>query len=640
MKIRKHKSLVLVMLCLLVGVFSCANPTGPNGGKRDTQGPEIIGTIPEPGTLNFNYKEVEFYFDEFLKPGNYKKEIFISPVPAVDPEITVKNKRLKIKFLEPLRENTTYVISLGTGISDFNEGNKMEKSFIYAFSTGSVLDSLKFSGKVTDIWSGSPEKDMKVLLYRSADVEGNAIAGIRPEYVCVTDKKGYFDFQYLAAGSYKLYGIEDKDNNFMYGGRGERIALAESQLVVLPSEDSIRKRIEMVAFMEDKTAAGVKSAKWSNDYTVHLEFSERIRPAYGSDSLHIEIMDTLGGGLEQVTAASFRYKDSQHLYFHSPKARKQDYDIRISNLMDSLGQKGDTIVRLSQLSQVKTEAGKFFEKPINMPMGSDLFVPALMIMPTELDTNQVQLLDTSGMAVIAGLKTQNFGFRIRPSVNLDPNMTYTLQIKNAFPKPDGSTIDTLFEFPVRFPDPKEFGTISGKVLPDSTRPNTSFTVIFKGKPGTAFLVNPKSEGGEGGDKKAGGRGTKGGASEEGAVNYYEQRFKGPSSFKFVYLHPGKYTIDIIDDVDGNGILTPGSLEPYRMPEKVYHQETPLEIRAKWDMEDVEIYPIPSVSKGKGGKGGKGTTNGEGDTEGDRDGENGEDEKGNDDGKLEDKNEDD
>ena len=601
------------MACVFAGAFSCANPTGPNGGKRDTAGPEIIGTIPEPGTLNFNYKEIVFYFDEFLKPGNYKDEIFISPVPAEDPEITVKNKRLTIKFLEPLRENTTYVISLGTGIKDFNEGNKLEKSFIYAFSTGAILDSLKFSGKVSDMWSGAPEKDMKIMLFRSNEVEGNDITGVRPEYVCVTDKKGYFDFQYLAGGSYKLYGIVDKDNDFMYGGRGERIALAKTPLIVLPSQDSIRTRIEMVAFTEDKDGVSVKSAKWSNEHTVHLEFSERIRPTYGRDSLKIEIMDTLGGGLENVEMTTYRYKNKQHLYFHSPKPKNKDYDIRITNLMDSLGQKGDTIIRLRELAMDRAERDKLFEKPINMPKGSDLFVPALMIMPKELDSSNVQLLDTNDRQIITSLRPLNFGFRVRPKVNLDPEITYTLQIKKSFPKPDGKPTDSLYQFKVRFPDPDEFGTISGKVLPDSTRPDARFVVIFRGKPGTAQLVNSSKSGG---DKKSSGRGGKSGGVEEGVINYYEQRFAGPTTFKFVYLHPGKYTVDIIDDADGNGILSPGSLIPYQMPEKVYHQSSPIDIRAKWDMEDVEIYPIPDASKGKGKRSGGKKGNDDEDEDGD------------------------
>lgn len=597
MQLRKHISILGTLVFVLATVFSCANPTGPNGGERDTKGPEIIGIIPEIGTINFNYPEVEFYFDEFLKPGNYQKEIFISPVPAVDPTVTVKNKRLKIRFNEPLRENTTYVITLGTGIADFNESNKMEKSFTYAFSTGGVLDSLKLSGNVRDVWSQEAEKDMKVLLFRAEDVQENDIAGLRPEYVCVTDKNGNFDFQYLAAGRYKIYGIEDQDNNFKYGGRGERIALAKDPLIVLPNEDSIPKKINMLAFMEDLRPAAVKSAKWNNDYTIHVEFSEEIRTKYKDDSLRIELMDTLASNVELVKLMEFRSNNRRHLYLHSPKPRIHDYDLRITNLMDSTGLKGDTTLRLLATSQVKEEREKYFDKPINLPKGNDLLIPALFLVNQELDSSKVQLLDSSGAYVTTLLKAFDFGIRIRPIKNLDPNIEYTVRISPTIEKPDGFKLDTLIEFKVQFPNPDDFGTISGKVLPDSARPDAKFVVIFRGKPGTANLVEAKKNAD---DKKGNPRGKSAGG-DDGVKTYFEQRFAAPSEFRFVYLHAGKYTIDIIDDEDGNGILTPGSLKPYRMPEKVYHQSEQIDIRAKWDLENVLIYPIPMENIGKGGK---------------------------------------
>ncbi|HEX2898763.1 MAG TPA: Ig-like domain-containing protein, partial [Bacteroidia bacterium] len=192
------------MVAVAAMTFSCANIGRPNGGEKDSEGPEVIGVVPYPGTLNFSSDEVVFYFDEFLKPGNYRKEIFISPVPSEDPEIIIKNKTLKIKFKAPLRDSTTYVVTLGTGIVDFNEGNKMTKGYTYAVSTGSVLDSLKFSGSVNDMWTGAGEKEMKVMLFPADELEGNDIKDKRPEYVAVTDNDGRFDFQFLAPGSYKI----------------------------------------------------------------------------------------------------------------------------------------------------------------------------------------------------------------------------------------------------------------------------------------------------------------------------------------------------------------------------------------------------------------------------------------------------
>ena len=53
---------------------------------------------------------------------------------------------------------------------------------------------------------------------------------------------------------------------------------------------------------------------------------------------------------------------------------------------------------------------------------------------------------------------------------------------------------------------------------------------------------------------------------------------------------GKYTVKYIRDEDGNGHFTPGSLIPYRMPEKVYIDPTAFEVKAKWDVEGFNLFP--------------------------------------------------
>lgn len=590
--------LLFTLITLQVISSSCANIGRPSGGEKDTKGPEMIGAIPFPGTLNFSSDQVVFYFDEFLKAGSYRNEIFISPVPPVDPEITVKNKTLKIKFLSPLREKTTYVITLGTGIADFNEGNKMEKSYTYAFSTGDVLDSLRFSGQVTDMWTGTGDKDFKVMLYRDQEIQENDFNNKRPEYVAVTDNEGKFDFQFLAAGSYRILAVKDANNDFKYSGPSEKIGIAESSLVELKAEDSLPLHVSLVTFLQDLEGPKVKSARWANDYTIHVEFSEPIRPYYGQDSLYIELTDSAGGEAAAVEMSRFKYRDKKHLYLHAPKPRTQNYKLHFRHLMDSLGQGADTAVMVNAQSQVREEKGKWVDAPINLPTHHDFVVPTLFLWPDSVDSSMVQLRDTSGNT--HALKLQPIGFElfVKPEKILDPQEVYLLEFRKNILLPDGKYLDTLLQVKVRFPDPKEFGTISGKILPDSTRPDAKLVALFRGPSGTAYLMPPDAPG-----KSPGG---KGGNSEATAAEGYEQRFTAPATFKFLYLHPGKYTLDIIDDADGNGVLTPGSLSPYRLPEKTYHLPEKFDIRAKWDFENVEIYPIPSKAKGKATEGEKGT----------------------------------
>ncbi|MFN8396883.1 MAG: Ig-like domain-containing protein [Bacteroidia bacterium] len=582
-----------------VVAWSCANIGRPSGGEKDSAGPEVIGTVPFPGTLNFATDEIVFYFDEFLKPGSYKDEIFISPVPPSDPEITVRNKTLKIKFMSPLRDSTTYVVTLGTGIKDFNEGNKMGKSYTYAFSTGSVLDSMRFSGHVTDMWTGDGQGEMKVVLFRPSEIDSHNIVGKRPDYVCVTDKEGNYDFQFLAPGRYLVYAFEDKDNDFKYTSTKDKIAIAPDPIVVLDPEDSVPPRVNLIAFRQDLEGPKVKSAKWANDYTIHIEFAEQIRPDFKGDSLRIELSDTVHDEGMAVVTSRFRHLDRRHLYIHSPLPRTADLDVHIVNLMDSLGHRGDTVVRVAKESQVREERNKWLDTPINLPRMSDFMVPAFFRLPESVDSAVVQLHDSAKKYVPVNFQVVGFHLLGRPAELLDDGQTYTLEVRKSLLRPDGKPIDTLLKVKLKFPDPDNFGTISGRVLPDSTKPGTEFMAIFRGAPGTAFLVEP------GADNKAKAAPNKGGGDAGGGVSTaFEQRFKAPAEFKFVFLKAGKYSMDIIVDTDGNGVLTPGSMWPYKLPEKVYHQDGKFSVREKWDYKDVEVYPIPPVggSKSKGGEG--------------------------------------
>jgi hypothetical protein len=221
-------------------------------------------------------------------------------------------------------------------------------------------------------------------------------------------------------------------------------------------------------------------------------------------------------------------------------------------------------------------------------------VPAYFKLPETLDTTMVHLMDTAKHSQPIQVQVVGFHLLVEPLKLLDPGMVYQLEFGKQILKPDGKFLDTLVKVKIKFPDPDEFGTISGKVLPDSTRPDMKFVVIFKGGPGSAVLVPPIVDA-NGGNKR--GAANKGGDADAAAnAEAYEQRFVGPATFKFVYLQPGKYSMDIIEDLDGNGVLTPGSLNPYRLPEKVYHQEGIFEIRAKWDFNNVEVYPIPAQGK--------------------------------------------
>ncbi|MEM6269765.1 MAG: Ig-like domain-containing protein [Bacteroidota bacterium] len=550
-----------LLLLLAVVLQACAHVVKPTGGPKDATGPQIVGAIPPPRTLNFIGDEVVIYFDEFIKPGNYAKEVFLSPVPPVEPTITVKNRRMRVKFNAPLRANTTYVITFGTGIKDFNEGNKMDKAFTYAFSTGSELDTLQIKGKVTFPWEDKGEPEMKVLAYLADEIEGNDIFDLRPVYATETDKEGEFTIEYLREAAYKIYAVQDADGSYTFNNSRERIAIALNPVVDL--EDSAQRdiRLELFSFIEDKIAPGVRSARWSNDRTIHLEFTESIRPRFDSISLKVTLLDSATGESRRVTSYRFGDKSTQNMLLESPFPRTKDYKLIVAQIMDTLGTFSDTTLTLFYDLMAKDDIGKFFDPPIVEPGSNAMRLYSYFPLPQDLDTSQVYITDSAGKRLPIELSADTFLVRIKPdTAGLVPNIPYTLRLDSTISVSDTQRTDTNLAFTFAFTDPLQFGSLSGEIVADSLDSTAQYVMLLltRGKKGAKTLA----------------------------------RIIGPGPFSFPYLLAGSYTIKLIKDDDRNGYLSPGSLDPYFLPEAVIIDPQPVKVKANWTVEDYNVFPYP------------------------------------------------
>ncbi len=571
----------------LVGILaSCANIVKPGGGERDSEGPELIGVIPAPQTLNYTGNQIDFYFDEFIKPGNYSKDIFISPLSEIQPLITVKNRRLRIEFQEPLRENTTYVITLGTGIKDFNEGNEMKESFTYAFSTGDKLDSMKISGRIENAWTGGGQGKMNVFLFPAEEIEGNDIFEQKPVYATETDESGAFKFEYLQNAAYKVYAVGDQDKSYSYNSEIEMLGLAENPLIDLTDTNQIGVPVEMYAFFQDQRPPQVKSLKWVNDQTLHLELNEPIRETYGRDSLRFTLKDTLGDNAKEITLFRYPFKDKSNIYLHSEYSRSVPLDLHVINLIDTLGNRTDSTVRIDPENISREEKDKVFDAPIFQIEEDRILFNAYFKLPTDLDTSNIQLVDTNG--TIFEMDLESYGFELRALLPELPEagMPYKMLVKPGISMPGGSVTDTLLEFPMVFPSIEEFGSISGKIMPDSTRPDAVWTVLILGST-SASAAAPKPQSDDQPSGRGGRTSSKGGG---GSGQTVLKRLVNESEYQLFRYKANKYKVKFIKDDDANGYFTPGSLDPYRLPERTNVDASEIEIRAKWEVEGYNLFP--------------------------------------------------
>ncbi|MEO1448284.1 MAG: Ig-like domain-containing protein, partial [Bacteroidota bacterium] len=114
---------ILILTGLALSVWACAQPGTLTGGPRDEIPPTVQRTEPAAASLFFEGQSVKIVFSEPVRKPTFGKEIFISPL-VKRPKIIQSDsgKRIRIEFDEPLRPETTYLITLKE-IKDATESN-------------------------------------------------------------------------------------------------------------------------------------------------------------------------------------------------------------------------------------------------------------------------------------------------------------------------------------------------------------------------------------------------------------------------------------------------------------------------------------------------------------------------------------
>lgn len=539
----------LVLLAFVV--VRCAQPVSPTGGPRDEVAPEVSKTTPPNQTLNFKGKEVKIIFNEAVKAPTIDKEIFISPLTKRPKIIRSDNaKRIRIKFVEELRPNTTYVITL-TEVKDNNESNPLEEAFTLAFSTGDVLDSMKIKGKVVMPVGAKDKVDMTILLFDADSVLQNNFSAKRPAYITKTDESGSFEFKYLRNAPFKAFGLVDGDQSLTYSLPNEMIAISPDTVIVFPDDSTSLATVTLYGFLPDEIAPQLRNYVWLGKHSLAVKFSENLR----LDSLQLMVTDTLNQDTIPLTEYTFLKQQEPELMIYMPRPKEQFSHLHFSGIEDSLGNRLlDTVLRVSPDRVRKVENPLIKKSELNLEKQAYQLLPYRKF--EESDADYFFLTDTAKVKSDSlkrryklNIERKGYQLLVKPDTILDPLQLYVLNVDGKFFS-DADTLlqDSIFQYPFKWFDPEEYGSISGVVRFDST---------YNGPIVLQFL-NSK-------------------------LKIVREAFD--TVFTFNMLPIESYTVRIIMDADSNGIWTPGQIWPVQLPEKIYEDNQPLSIRANWDFED-------------------------------------------------------
>ena len=574
---------ILIFTILLI--YSCAKIGAPTGGPRDRIPPEVTETIPEAGSVNFSGDKIEITLNEYVALDNINDNLLVSPPMAKKPRVWLKGKTVVGEFEEDLKDSTTYSFNFQDAIKDLNEGNILE-DYQFAFSTGPVLDSLSVNGNVYYAENLDVPEKVFVLLHR--ELADSAVKKHLPDYIALIDQNGYFRINNVRPGIYRLYALNDADNNKKYNLKDEEFAFMSSLLEVtadsnwLPivkdtvkikepvvkksTQKDQKKKLQdtivltgknkLLLFVEAPTQRYLKSSE--RKFKQQLEFVLSLPPDTLDFDFRIPDADSSTYFIEKS-----RQKDTMIVWLTDTAlyARNQISTILTFPSTDSSGMvvyKEDTV--MMRYTAPKVQRGSNVKKPVSLPLvnniAAGLIVPGQNVIfrsETPLrdpDTAMIRLYDITKDTLIV------------PYTLVKDSLTATKYIIMANIIPEKKYF--FLADSAAFCD--YYGQCSDSIgIRMSIKPLDSFSKLtFNIKNGEGQMIIQLLD-----------------KSEKVVM---EAKRNGDGVTEFPLLNPGLYRAKMIFDHDGNGKWTTGEFSAGQQPEPVTYYPEEIEVKEKFELE--------------------------------------------------------
>lgn len=569
----RHKNLFNTVI--VTGIFasvifskSCANTsTPPEGGPKDTIPPVIVEVVPANNALfhprDIKHSQVSFEFDEYVALNNPGANIFLSPPQSKPPTAKIKGKRVIVSFAEPLDSNKTYSLSLGEAIKDNNEGNPFAP-YTHSFSTGDHIDSLFVSGNIVEASSMLPMPNITVLFH--TDPSDSAIFKVRPKAAAKSDLWGYFTVRNLPADTvYRVFAIEDLNNNNLYDPDQERVAFLDT--LVIPSSimrDSIPELIPVN--MKDTAACLSRPAQLflsmfkEVSQRQFLRAKERVsrRQMYLKFAAPYPQIDSLiidGIPEEKIIKEYNFYRDSITIWINEQGGVHDTLRMRLTYMRtdDSLNilvpvtdtirmirpkgkmvenRFGDMVEEVDTLAAYKVDAA-----PENIDQNGIIITFESPMIVTPFDSITIMAKNTREQVTPAPFTVEQDTADIKKYVlrlqeKLVPGFEYTLRIPDSvFMDIDGIYCDSLVQ-KISLPQDDKLSSLTV----EAKNVNEKYMVEL--------------------------------VDEKRTTVYRAYQIDSAAVLEFPYLKAGKYSLRITEDKNGNGQVDTGSLLDRKQPEKV------------------------------------------------------------------------
>jgi hypothetical protein len=152
------------------------------------------------------------------------------PPPKSPPDIHWDGRDLVLSPDSTWDSGQTYILTVQAEARDAR-GNRLAATFQTAFSTGPTLDSGRIQGRI--LREARPVPGALALCYRLPRTRVNPETDTA-DYVVQADEQGQFVFSYLGDGSYRVFGLDDHDRDWLWNIGSEDIAVPPFDVQVGP----------------------------------------------------------------------------------------------------------------------------------------------------------------------------------------------------------------------------------------------------------------------------------------------------------------------------------------------------------------------------------------------------------------------
>lgn len=278
------KSLYYIFIIAAAVMYSCANIGNPSGGPIDKTPPIFMRSNPTPNAVNVKDRKIEIFFDEIVTLKDPSTKIIVSPAQTEMPRMSALGRKVTVELVDSLLPNTTYTIDFSNSIQDNNEGNAID-NFAFAFSTGSVIDSMRVSGYVID--SRTLEPMQSVVVGLQSNLADSAFHKEKLQRVALTNDRGQFTIRNVSPGSYHIFALKDLDRDYKFGNPTEDIAFLDS--IIVPSigtreaADTVYNDLNEI----DTIMRATRPAYFPNDILLSM-FNEDRKSQYLANNLRVD----------------------------------------------------------------------------------------------------------------------------------------------------------------------------------------------------------------------------------------------------------------------------------------------------------------------------------------------------------------